>query len=157
MFGTHANFCQYTELLFCTECFGKETRPIPWRLVHSLDGKPRRVSRIAAGFIDTVWNLPVVDMSTVSPLQFKRRKSLRHTQELRRDIVKLVTALSAYDETPAVIRLQLGRDHAYLAETAEMLALADVARAVAGEFLAPLNAALGGVRELALRKHINVV
>ena len=43
MFGTHAHYCEYTELLFCTDCFGSATRPIPWRVVHELDPKPRYV------------------------------------------------------------------------------------------------------------------
>ena len=42
MFGVKANFCWYTELLFCTECFGEEERPLPWRVVQSLDTTPRR-------------------------------------------------------------------------------------------------------------------
>ena len=42
MFGVKAHYCAYTELLFCTECFGNESRQLPWRVVQSLDTTPRR-------------------------------------------------------------------------------------------------------------------
>ena len=42
MFGVKAMYCEYTELMFCEQCFGMEARQIPWRVVHMLDTKPRR-------------------------------------------------------------------------------------------------------------------
>ena len=90
MFGTKAHYCHYTELLYCTECFGAETRAIPWRVVQSLDMKPRPVSIIAADFLDTMWRLPLITMSAVSPRQFTRRRALQEMTEYRERLVELV-------------------------------------------------------------------
>ena len=99
-FGVKANYCFYTELLFCPSCFGGEDgkghlRAIPWRIVQKLDNSRFAVSKPAADFLDEVWDMPLVSLSIVAPrtlagnLQLQRIAALRSVlTSLRENIVR---------------------------------------------------------------------
>jgi hypothetical protein len=103
-FGVKANYCHYTELLYCPACIGGEEgkgqlRAIPWRVVQNLDNARYIVSKPAADFLDEVWDMPLVSLSRVAPrtiagsLQLQRIAALRAIlTTLREKIVRSAVA-----------------------------------------------------------------
>lgn len=89
MFGLKAQFCWYTELLFCGDCIGSNMRPLPWRVLYFLDDKPYRVSTEAADFIDSLWTVPVLDIQALDDQLYSRFPELGRTQSLREELVRL--------------------------------------------------------------------
>ena len=99
-FGVKANFCLYTELLYCPSCFGGEDgkgnlRAIPWRVVQKLDNSRYAVSKPAADYLDEVWDMPLVSLSIAAPrtlagsLQLQKIAALRSVlTTLREKIVR---------------------------------------------------------------------
>jgi Putative zinc-RING and/or ribbon len=119
MWGVHANYCFFTELLFCSgkpktqfgdssslfgsvlnsisasgaasgTCMASEPRPIPWRVVQDLDATPLPVSKAAAVFIDRMWHLPLVALSAVAPGTLARVPALQRVIQLRARIADLI-------------------------------------------------------------------
>lgn len=112
MFGVKATYCWYTELLFCPDCFnapagsangGKaELRPLPWRIVHELDDTPYPVCHAATQYIDSVWEMPIVALSSVAPKTLGRSQTLKRIaglrgriSETRERIVRVAAAVDA--------------------------------------------------------------
>lgn len=94
MFGVKATYCWYTELLFCPNCMsGKDgksfLRPLPWRIVQELDDTPYPVSRAAAEYIDSVWEMPIIALTAVAPRTLGRNSNLRKIAALRGRIADL--------------------------------------------------------------------
>jgi hypothetical protein len=92
--GTKANFCNYTELLFCDRCMAPEPRPIPWRVVQDLDDTPHRVSAGAADYIDRIADAPIVALSAIAPRTLARSKPLQHVTQLRARLADLLEAVA---------------------------------------------------------------
>jgi hypothetical protein len=90
MFGTKANFCFYTELLFCPKCMSPDGRIIPWRVVQDLDDSPRPVSKAAAAYIDSVAKLPMIALSAVAPSTLTRSPYLTRIQKERARLADLI-------------------------------------------------------------------
>ncbi len=108
-----AHYCEYTELMFCSSCFGKERRILPWRAVHLLDFEARRCVRVstsvlrfgscafsvhvvfrsvstsASEFLDTVVKLPTVDMRVHAPEALNTRPELVQATQIRAAIIQL--------------------------------------------------------------------
>jgi len=93
-FGTKALYCHYTELLFCGGCMSPRGRPIPWRVVHMLDDSEFAVSKVAAEFIDTVWDSPIIAMSAVAPATLAKAAMLKRLMGLRSRLADLVERIA---------------------------------------------------------------
>jgi hypothetical protein len=170
-----ASYCYYLELLVAKPVFGDERRVIPWRLVHLSDEMEYPVCRQAAAFIDTIWRMPVLQLSSVAPRVVALYPALQRLRELRYRLVTLkgqmkalasAAAASSYslshgqgvrggglpseapyaeDERelpPAardLLRLRLGEEYLYMADTPEMLALAHFVDACVGRLASVLT------------------
>jgi hypothetical protein len=189
MFGLKANYCNYTELLFCSNCFGSQQRAIPWRVVHNLDVKPypyvavpvfglvgspkkltgrfvlvfrvfwpqrfaRSVSKVAAEFLDNIYALPVVNFRSVSTRLYATSKPLQHQRTLRMRLCRLKDSLEAFPEINALLRRDLGSSCVYMAESADMYSLDDVARAADGDFVRALESAIASLKSFAELKSV---
>ncbi|CAE7840621.1 unnamed protein product [Symbiodinium sp. KB8] len=179
-----AVYCNYLELLIAAPSFGSERRIVPWRLVHLGDDTPLPVCRQAAAYIDTIWHMPVLQLSRVAPKVMSRQEQLQRMRELRYRLVTLrkqmralavMAASTGHDQMmgesvisggvgsalpadssaafagaegelpPAardMLRLRLGEEHLYMADTPEMLALAHFKDACAGRFASMLASAV---------------
>jgi hypothetical protein len=69
-------------------------RPLPWRIVHDLVDERVPVSRAAAAFIDSLWDLPVVALSAVAPETLNAHPQLRALGAARARLVDLRERIS---------------------------------------------------------------
>jgi hypothetical protein len=83
-------------------------RALPWRIVHDLDDERYPVSRAAARFLDSVWDLPLIALSAVAPRtlvvhpQFRELGVSRaRLVDLRERIVRAAARLANEDKLVA--------------------------------------------------------
>ncbi|KAK6013616.1 hypothetical protein OSTOST_21065 [Ostertagia ostertagi] len=55
--------CEYTGMLFCSNCHWGDTWSIPARIIHNMDARPRPVCRAAKQLLAIVDNRPLIDLS----------------------------------------------------------------------------------------------
>lgn len=116
-----ANFCWYTELLYCRDCMDPSPRVIPWRILHELDDKPRPVSKPAAAFIDPVLSAPIVNLPALAPATLADSKGLTQVLTFRRRLLETIATLGA---TAA----SLGGDEATVIADARRVAAVSLAK-----------------------------
>jgi hypothetical protein len=63
-------------------------------------------------------------------------------------------ALDGFPEVLTLLRRDLGSARAYFAESCDMYSLQDVVKAASGEFVRPLEAAIGSLKALAEMKSV---
>lgn len=150
MFGTKAHYCNYLELLFCPSCFGRERRPLPWRLIHELDDSPKRVSKMAADYLDTVWASPCVVPTRHAPDIVASPKHRRFQRFLRmRDQLYQLRPLVAQQAGGERRLMQsLSDEYAYFAANEEFLRLDHYLPAVRGDLNDLVRATLRRMREM---------
>jgi hypothetical protein len=94
--GVHKNFapCRYYGGLFCKRwCHRDDHRVIPYRMLLYWDGKPHRVCRQAAVFLDEFATQPLLNVSELSPLLFEGVPLLRKCYRMRTQIAFLMDTL----------------------------------------------------------------
>ncbi|CAK9096547.1 Differentially expressed in FDCP 8 homolog B (DEF-8-B) [Durusdinium trenchii] len=107
---------------------GPRTRPLPTRVVHHWDFKPRPVSAFAAKFLDSVFVQPILCVSALNPRLFAQVKELQHARLLR---LQLLHAREAVDSCPRVsgvanIMMPMLEDQLYLSLDTEMYSMSDL-------------------------------
>lgn len=107
------------------------------------------MSRVAAEFLDNVYALPVVNLRSVSTRLYASSKPLQHQRTLRMRLCRLKDSLEAFPEINSLLRRDLGSSCVYMAESADMYSLDDVARAADGDFVRPLEAAIASLKSFA--------
>lgn len=159
MYGKKANYCHYTELLFCGDCHGKQRRPIPWRIVQKGDGKPRRVSTSAAEYLDNISVLPVVDLAAVAPATAEKYKdALTNTATMRKAIMTLVAKLRSHSrDVDEALQAHLPAEYRYLADDDRRLALVHVIPATKGKLLQRLFDTVTALEALAVSHRVHIV
>lgn len=129
----HAHYCNFTELLFCRDCFlPAQSRAIPWRVVHLLDMTALPVSRIAAQFLDVLEHAPVVVPSAVASSRLSG-KPLRRLVRRREKLRAMAARMADHPLLDSVLSNDLGPKRMYLAADTEALALVDVPAAMKGQ------------------------
>ncbi|KAK6060854.1 phorbol esters/diacylglycerol binding domain protein, partial [Cooperia oncophora] len=79
--------CEYTGMLFCSNCHWGDTWSIPARIIHNMDARPRPVCRAAKQLLAIVDNRPLIDLSEAHSSLTKYHKELRRVQQLRRNFL----------------------------------------------------------------------
>ncbi|PIO67794.1 hypothetical protein TELCIR_10443 [Teladorsagia circumcincta] len=108
--------CEYTGMLFCSNCHWGDTWSIPARIIHNMDARPRPVCRAAKQLLTIVDNRPLIDLSEAH------------------------SSLTKYHKNAAKLRiLQYLNRHQHYVEGADMYSLADLRELCLGNLLRDLE------------------
>lgn len=123
LFGLGKNYamCHFFGALFCLRwCHGGDSRPIPMRVLHQWDCRPRKVCKLAAVFIDRVRDLPVVRVREANPLLLegvpKLKRTLAVQQVLRSGMLPRALWADAETLLGLITELLPRRSHLVLAD-----------------------------------------
>lgn len=123
LFGLDKNYamCHFFGALFCRRwCHGGDSRPIPMRVLHQWDCRPRKVCKLAAVFIDRVRDLPVVRVREANPLLLegvpKLKRTLAVQQVLRSGMLPRALWADAETLLGLITELLPRRSHLVLAD-----------------------------------------
>ncbi|VDM59273.1 unnamed protein product [Angiostrongylus costaricensis] len=131
--------CEYTGLLFCSNCHWGDVWPIPARIFHNMDAIPRPVCRAAKQLLAIVDPRPLIDMSQANPLLFKHHKKLQRLQRLRQDFLFMKCYFISCRNAAKLRILQYLNRHQHFVEGADMYSLADLRELCIGGLLEDLE------------------
>ena len=107
-FGKNYALCRFFGGLFCKKwCHRGDHRPIPHRVVHFWDCKAYSVCKLAALFIDKVWDKPLLSLSKANPLLFDGVQGLQQVVECKKVISSLLPLI--FFDNPEKIILALSK------------------------------------------------
>uniref|UniRef100_A0A0K0DH87 Phorbol-ester/DAG-type domain-containing protein n=1 Tax=Angiostrongylus cantonensis TaxID=6313 RepID=A0A0K0DH87_ANGCA len=137
--GIQPRLCEYTGLLFCSNCHWGDVWSIPARIFHNMDAIPRPVCRAAKQLLAIVDPRPLIDMSQANPLLFKHHKKLQRLQRLRQDFLFMKCYFVSCRNAAKLRILQYLNRHQHFVEGADMYSLADLKELCIGSLLEDLE------------------
>jgi len=75
--------CNYSHRLFCLDCHRNDRRVIPSAAVEGWDFAPRPVSQMAARFLDTNMQIPLIDITTIRRVNVNSQQYLTRLHNCR--------------------------------------------------------------------------
>ncbi|CAK9293475.1 unnamed protein product [Gordionus sp. m RMFG-2023] len=81
------NICDYSGAVFCDSCFRNDTMPIPARILHNWDFKPRGVSKKSKHFLELMRFKPVVSLIDLNSSLFTKVSTLQRLSVLRKNLL----------------------------------------------------------------------
>ncbi|EYC40950.1 hypothetical protein Y032_0588g356 [Ancylostoma ceylanicum] len=131
--------CEYTGLLFCSNCHWGDQWSIPARIIHNMDARPRPVCRAAKQLLAIVDNRPLIDLSEMSPSLIKYHKELKRVQQLRRNFLLMKCYFISCRNAAKLRILQYLNRHQHFVEGADMYSIADLRELCTGNLLRDLE------------------
>ncbi|VDL72699.1 unnamed protein product [Nippostrongylus brasiliensis] len=131
--------CDYTGLLFCSNCHWNDTWSIPARIFHNMDAKPRPVCRAVKQLLAIVDNRPLIDISEAHPSLVKYHKELRRVQQLRRNFLTMKCYFVSCRSAGKLRILQYLNRHQHFVEGTDMYSLAELRELCLGNLLRELE------------------
>lgn len=124
-------YCDYTGQLFCSSCHLNEFSVLPACVLWHWDFTPRRVSQLAKGYLDSIYDQPLLCVKTINPYLYQRVHCLRSVKETRTKLSKVVSCMRC----PTHARLlQIMGSRRYLLENNNFFALRDLEDLSKGAF-----------------------
>jgi hypothetical protein len=141
--------CRYYNGLFCLKwCHSDQRRQIPRQILQNWDFKLHGVSRLAAQYLDVIWNKPVILLQIVSPFLYERVLELRLVQKMRKKIIDMINyhlrsdRLGFAEEWASKVKGAIviyGSDKAHLCLSDDLYSLSDLSEVQSGKLLASLE------------------
>lgn len=106
LFGLGKNYsmCQFFGALFCQRwCHAEETRPIPMRVLHQWDCRPRKVCKLAAAYIDRVRDVPLIRVREANPLLLEGVPKLKRTMSVQQMLRTSLLPRSLWSDSEALL------------------------------------------------------
>jgi len=82
-------YCHYLSCYFCTNCHLAELRVIPARVAERWDFEPRKVSAIAAKYLDAQVNQPLVSIIRIKQTKVSSQQMLTEIHNFRQKLTRL--------------------------------------------------------------------
>jgi hypothetical protein len=114
------------------------------------------VSRLAAQYLDVVWNKPVILLQTVSPLLYERVLELKRVKKMRKRTIDMINyhlrsdRSAVAEEWASKVKgaiLICGADKAHLCLSDDLYSLSDLSEVQSGKLLASLERFIDMLRE----------
>jgi hypothetical protein len=106
LFGLGKNYsmCQFFGALFCQRwCHAEEMRPIPMRVLHQWDCRPRKVCKLAAAYIDRVRDVPLIRVREANPLLLEGVPKLKRTMSVQQMLRTSLLPRSLWSDSEALL------------------------------------------------------
>ncbi|KAK9917040.1 hypothetical protein WJX75_000268 [Coccomyxa subellipsoidea] len=87
--------CEYNARLYCHECHGGDLAELPALVLHHWDFHPRPVSTMAADYLSSIADRPLLCIGAVNPGLYARVPMLARAQDLRTRACKALAAARA--------------------------------------------------------------
>lgn len=124
-------FCEYSGQIFCGSCHQNDFAVLPARVLQQWNFMPRRVSKLAKAYLDSIYDQPMLCVSAANSHLYTRVPILLHIKETRRALNRMLSCIHCLLRT----RLQqtLG-SRWYLLENSDFFALRDLEDLSKGAF-----------------------
>lgn len=90
-------YCHYLGCYMCTTCHNGDLRVIPARVAERWDFEPRKVSSIAAKYLDTHVNQPLVPITSIKRTKVSSQLILTEVHSLRQQLTRVKEVLVEQD------------------------------------------------------------
>lgn len=124
-------FCEYTGQLFCSSCHLNELAVVPAYVLWHWDFTQKRVSQIAKAYLDSIYDQPLLCLSTANPYLYQRVPCLFNVQKTRAKLSRVLSCMRC-DFHSRILNVMGSRR--YLLENNDFFALRDLEDLSKGAF-----------------------
>ncbi|KAH7290680.1 hypothetical protein KP509_30G059200 [Ceratopteris richardii] len=136
-------YCEYTGQLFCSSCHSNELAVVPAYVLWHWDFTPKRVSQFSKSYLDSIYDQPLLCLSTANLYLYQRVPCLSKIQEIRTKLSRVLSCMRC-DSRSRILNIMGSRR--YFLESNDFFALRDLEDISKGAF-----AVLPGLLKMVLK------
>ncbi|MCO5570792.1 hypothetical protein L7F22_024520 [Adiantum nelumboides] len=124
-------FCEYTGQLFCSSCHLNELAVVPAYVLWHWDFTQKRVCQFAKAYMDSIYDQPLLCLTTANPYLYQRVPYLSNVQETRAKLSRVLSCMRCPFHSRI---LNVMGSRRYLLENNDFFALRDLEDLSKGAF-----------------------